>query len=233
MNILAIDTSTDIELLALSADGNIYQFCRDERLSHSVTMFQNLSAILSEASIGISDIGLIGVGVGPGSFTGIRIAVSSARMFSQILKVPLVGIKSQEIYAASASSYGAETVVAAFDAKKKRVFGGVYRLENSITQKIIEPGDYTMEELLTSIKNPGELTCVGDGCEKYIEVIEEMSIKHGFRYKYINNFHPDGKAAIDLTQQKYNRSPENYNDYSCTIPFYTRKSDAEILKGTR
>ena len=94
LNILVIDTSTDIELISLSVNDTIYQFCDNAGMSHSVTMFQNLSSILSQASIGINDIDLIGTGIGPGSFTGIRIAVSAARMFAQILKVPLVGLKS-------------------------------------------------------------------------------------------------------------------------------------------
>ena len=157
MNILVIDTSTGLEFLTVSANGKIFQFCEDAGQSHSVTMFQNISDLLAQASIGIRDIGLLGVGTGPGSFTGIRIAVSTARMFSQILGIPIVGIKSQEIFAASAVSYPDKTVLVAFDAKKLRVFAGVYRVEKSTISEIIEPGDYTMTEVLSLIKNPGEM----------------------------------------------------------------------------
>jgi len=230
LNILVIDTSTEIELLALSADGRIYQFCKNEGLSHSVTMFQNLSDILAEASIRINDINLIGTGIGPGSFTGIRIAVSTARMFAQILNIPLVGLKSQEIYAASAGSSGGKTILAAFDAKKSKVFAGVYRFENSVTHEIIEPGDYYMENLLESITDIAELTCVGDGCGKYIDIIEKSSHNKGIIFNYLENFLPDGKEAIALALRKYNESPEMYHDFNNTIPFYTRKSDAEAAK---
>ena len=81
-----IDTSTNIEFLALSLNGKIYQFSENAGISHSVTMFQNLSSILKQGSVTIDDIDLIGVGIGPGSFTGIRIAVSTARMFSPDFK---------------------------------------------------------------------------------------------------------------------------------------------------
>lgn len=228
MNILVIDTSTDIELLALSADGKIYQYCENEGISHSVTMFRNLTSLLNQASLTINDINLLGVGIGPGSFTGIRIAVSTARMFSQIIKIPLVGLKSQEIYAASAS--GARTVIAAFDAKKSKVFGGVYSLTGSKTDEVVEPGDYHMEELLDLINEPEELLFIGDGCAKYIDLIRELSERKGFKYRFIDDFRPDGKAATELARRKYNESPDSYSDFRNTIPFYTRKSDAEIAK---
>ena len=233
LNILTIDTSTDIELIAVSVDGKVFQYCENEGMSHSVTMFQNLSALLSRAEISINEIDLIGTGIGPGSFTGIRIAVSTARMFAQILKVPLVGLKSQEIYTGSFVSHGESTVLAAFDAKKSKVFAGVYRVNNSSTFEIIEPGDYTMEEIINSINITDELICIGDGCGKYIDVIETLSRKKGISYKYTENFRPDGKAAADLTLRKYKESPELYIDLNNIVPFYTRKSDAEIAKDSK
>jgi len=230
LNILVIDTSTEIELLALSVNGKIFQYCRNEGMSHSVTMFTNLSSILSQASTGINDIDLIAAGTGPGSFTGIRIAVTTARMLAQILDIPLVGLRSQEIYAASAVISGEKTVLTAFDAKKSKVFAGVYHVKDSITREIIEPGDYFMQELLDSIENPGELICIGDGCAKYIDVIEKSSKEKGISYTYPENFLPDGKAAAELALRKYNECPEIYIDFNNTVPFYTRKSDAETAK---
>ncbi len=230
MNILVIDTSTEIELLALSVNGKIFQYCENEGISHSVTMFQNLSSLLTRASIEINDIDLIGAGIGPGSFTGIRIAVTTARMFSQILKIPLVGLKSQEIYALSAALSEDRTVLAAFDAKKAKVFAGVYSVKDSVTHEITEPGDYSIDELIDSLKNIDELTCVGDGCVKYIDVIEKSAQKKGIRCTYPENFFPDGKAAVDLTLRRYRESPDSYINFNNTIPFYSRKSDAEIAK---
>jgi tRNA threonylcarbamoyladenosine biosynthesis protein TsaB len=233
LNILVIDTSTEIEFLALSVDGKIFQYCENAGMSHSVTMFQNLSSILSQAAITINDIDLIGAGIGPGSFTGIRIAVSTARMFSQILGIPLVGLMSQEIYAVSAGLSGDKTVLAAFDAKKSKVFGGVYSVRGSIACELVEPGDFTMNELLELIQNESEITCVGDGCGKYLDIISSSSLKKGINYTYLEDFFPDGRAAAELTLRRYNEKPGKYVDFNNTIPFYTRKSDAEIAKYDR
>jgi len=246
LNILTIDTSTDIEFIALSVNGKIFQYSDNAKMSHSITMFDNLSLLLSQASIKIDEIDLIGTGIGPGSFTGIRIAVSTARMFAQILKVPLVGIKSQEIYAASVQGFGNNIILAAFDAKKSKVFAGVYaalrgsdpqlQLKGSDPYEIIEPNDYYMDEILESVKNHKDIIeikdiiCIGDGCEKYIDVIDNFSKKNGFFYTKIDNFRPNGEAAIELTLRKYNESHEKYINFEDTVPFYARKSDAELSK---
>jgi len=261
LNILTIDTSTDIEFIALSVNEKIFQYSDNAKMSHSVTMFDNLSLLLSQGSITIDEIDLIGTGIGPGSFTGIRIAVSTARMFAQILKIPLVGIKSQEIYAASVQGFGNKTVLAAFDAKKSKVFAGVYELRGSdphviagltrnlssdshviagLTRnlssdlyEIIEPNDYYMADILEAIKSETEIKeiiCIGDGCEKYIDIIDNFSKKNDFFYTKIDNFHPNGKAAIELTLRKYNESREKYINFEDTVPFYARKSDAELSK---
>jgi len=240
LNILTIDTSTDIELIALSVNEKIFQYSDNAKMSHGVTMFDNLSLLLSQAAIKIDEIDLIGTGIGPGSFTGIRIAVSAARMFAQILKKPLVGIKSHEIFAASVGETD-KTILAAFDAKKSKVFAGVYgsvpatcsepyKVTSPTLCEIIEPGDYYMEDLLESIKNHKDIICIGDGCEKYIDIIDGFSKKNDLFYTKIDSFLPDGKAATELTLRKYNESREKYMNFENTVPFYARKSDAEVLR---
>jgi hypothetical protein len=90
-----------------------------------------------------------------------------------------------------------------------------------------------MEELLNPVKNPGELLCIGDGCGKYIDILEESAAKKNISYIYLKNFIPDGKAAVELTLRKYKESPEKFINFDSTVPFYTRKSDAEIAKDNR
>ncbi len=92
-----------------------------------MTLFDNIDAALAGAGISATDLQLIGVGIGPGSFTGIRIAVSTARMLAQVLSIPLAGLSSPLIYAASMEALPGEYLMTAFDAKKGRVFGALYR----------------------------------------------------------------------------------------------------------
>lgn len=227
MNTLTIESSTDIELLSLASGGKFFQFAEKTGLSHSTDMFVNLKSLLDSAGLPLREIELIGAGTGPGSFTGVRIAVSTARMLSQILGVPLVGVKSHEIYAASLDADDNGLTAVAFDAKKSKVYAGLYVRKGAKTSALIEPGDFTMHEFLEKVPVTGVITCIGDGFTRYNDILADFSAGKGLTYRLISDFMPSGKAASLLVLEKYNESPGTYTDYLQTLPSYERLSDAE------
>lgn len=227
MNTLTIESSTDIELLALTKGKEHFQFAQKTGLSHSTDMFINLEWLLDSARINVGQIDLIGAGTGPGSFTGVRIAVSTARMLSQILGVPLVGVKSHEIYAASCETVNNGLIAVAFDAKKSRVYAALYSRENGSTSPLIEPGDFTMTEFLEKIPSVGMVTCIGDGFTRYSAELRDYGTANGTVYSFTADFMPSGKAASLLVQEKFRESPQSYTDYLKILPRYERLSDAE------
>lgn len=90
--IFAIDTTTDIFCLALSKDGNMIDKKDIPGRRHSDRLITEIAALLKENSFSHTDIGVIGVGVGPGSFTGIRVGASVAITMAQFLEIPVYGI---------------------------------------------------------------------------------------------------------------------------------------------
>lgn len=234
MNILTIDTATDYELISITTGKGTFEFARDVKMSHSITIFSSLNSILERAELTIKDINLAGVGIGPGSFTGVRIAVSTARMIAQILDIPLVGVKTQDIFVSSAGGNRGEKILVAFDAKKSRVFGALYDGSSSfLHDTIIEAGDYTINSMLKSLSSGDRLLCIGDGCARYREEIAEISASTGFSYRLADNFTPDGAITSKLILHRYNESPDKYSSYGNTLPFYARKSDAEAARDER
>jgi len=227
LNTLTIESSTDIELLSLAARGEYFQFAEKTGLSHSTDMFVNLESLLSGAGITIGEIELLGVGTGPGSFTGVRIAVSTARMLSQMLGVPLVGVKSHEIYAASCDTADNGLVAVAFDAKKSKVYAGLYAKKAGETCTLIEPGDFSMQEFLDRLPRSAAITCIGDGFTRYASVLDDYSAANGTVYTAADGFMPSGKAASMLVIEKFRQSPGSYADYLQVLPSYERLSDAE------
>jgi tRNA threonylcarbamoyladenosine biosynthesis protein TsaB len=231
LNILIIDTATKIEIVAASAGNAFSDQTKLINESHSITLFESIDLALKEIKIELKDINVIGVGIGPGSFTGIRIAVTIARMFSQIFNLPLVGIKTHLMYAASVDDNATtgENILIAFDAKKSRVFGALYKKEKDDLNpmEMVQPGDYSIDYLLSRI-NPGEKTIlIGDGCEKYYSDIESR-IKER---ELLTKFRPSGKIICGLVEKIYLENPDNYNDLNKVLPFYSRRTDAEIMKG--
>ena len=227
MNTLIIDTSSRQEIISIKANNKIYEISKDVKLSHSITLFNNLQICLEKTKKTMQDIELIGVGIGPGSFTGVRISVTTARMMAQLLQIPLIGIKTHLLFASSVECNINSNILIAFDAKKNRVFGALYKKTENENQlkEIVEPGDYMIEYLLGKI-DKNETHAIGDGIEKYLKEIEEnINILN-----YINNFKFNGRNACEIVENLYKTYPENYSDINKVIPFYARKSDAEVMK---
>ncbi len=225
MNILILDTATSIEIVVVSGESGVHQAIAPMDRSHSVSLFTSISACLDRARLTIHDMDCIGVGIGPGSFTGIRIALSTARMLAQLLHKPLVGVKSPLIFASSLACGQGDMLCIAFDAKKKRVFGALYEhAGDSFPREIMPPGDYSMEYLCEHIDPDRKVVAAGDGIERYRDVIAGSAP----RLDYRKDFLPDGNTTARLFVETYRSNPRAWENYSMILPFYARKSDAEI-----
>jgi tRNA threonylcarbamoyladenosine biosynthesis protein TsaB len=225
LNILLLDTATNIEIVALRFNGVVADKTMQTQYSHSVTLFDSIDSACKELNTTIHNINCIGVGIGPGSFTGIRIAVTTARMLAQILQVPLVGIPTQLLFAYAIVHSNTQCIVA-FDAKKGRVFAARYHLmNNSLPQEILPPGDYTVEQLFTIHSNI-PVIAVGDGSIKYQEQMKQLYND----IQFVPDFVPKADRMIHLVESIYAQNPSHYTNYRNVLPFYSRKSDAEVMK---
>ncbi len=228
MNVLTIDAATQAELVAAAADERVADETRKTDASHSVTLFENIERALASLGITIRDINLIGVGIGPGSFTGVRIAVSTARMFAQALRVPIVGISSPLIYACSLDAAEGDAILIAFDAKKGRVFGGLYqRTANPVEPKIlVPPGDYPIGALIEQADSRFAVHAAGDGALRYLSDLKSAIANLRFH----DDILPSGGAACALARHIFASGAADFHDYNAILPHYARKSDAEIAK---
>jgi tRNA threonylcarbamoyladenosine biosynthesis protein TsaB len=146
MLILAFDTATDIATSALVADGELL----GERSSRAVTLLEDVDALLRQSGMHTRDVEALAVGIGPGSFTGVRIGLSTARGLALALGVPVAGVSTLDALAAGAP--GALPVV---DARRREVF---------VPGRVLAPADLDV--------GPGRL-CVGSGAVRYRDVLEE------------------------------------------------------------
>jgi tRNA threonylcarbamoyladenosine biosynthesis protein TsaB len=148
MLILAFDTATDVATSALVFDGEVL----GERTSHAVTVLEDVDALLRQAGAHTRELEGIAVGVGPGSFTGVRIGLATARGLALALGVPVAGVSTLDALAA-----GAPGAVPVIDARRGEVF---VLLE--------EPRVLTPDQLaLTS-----GTVCVGSGAVRYRSVLK-------------------------------------------------------------
>jgi len=108
--ILAIDTTTDVFCLGLSNDGELVGEKNIPGRKHSERLIEEIDSLLKSNSIAQKDLSVIGIGVGPGSFTGIRVGMSVAITMAQFLDIPLYGISALDI----AGQNSSDPVIKAF-----------------------------------------------------------------------------------------------------------------------
>lgn len=174
--ILLIETATQICSVAL-AKGNTILSKRliDIPNAHSSQLSLLIESIMKEASVSYSELSAIGVSKGPGSYTGLRIGVSTAKGFAYALNIPLISIETLKILQKGvAQKYDNKSTVAMIDARRMEVYCVIYNQKGEvikdISADIIEKGIY--DRYLTEDK---EFVFVGDGAEKSIACFSEKS----------------------------------------------------------
>jgi tRNA threonylcarbamoyladenosine biosynthesis protein TsaB len=148
MLILAFDTATDVATSALVSDGEVL----GERVSRAVTLLEDVDALLRQAGAHTRDVEGLAVGIGPGSFTGLRVGLATARGLALALGVPVAGVSTLD--ALGAGSPGALPVI---DARRREIF--VLQGE----PRVLSPTELELA--------PGRV-CVGSGAVRYRAVLE-------------------------------------------------------------
>jgi tRNA threonylcarbamoyladenosine biosynthesis protein TsaB len=147
---LAFDTATEVATSALVDDGEVLA----ERASRAVTLLEDVDALLRQAGAHPRDLDVLAVGTGPGSFTGVRIGLATARALAFALDLSGAGVSTLDALAA-----GAPGAVPVVDARRREVFalvGGV--------PSVLAPTELHVEL---------GAEYVGDGALRYRSVLEE------------------------------------------------------------
>jgi len=170
-----------------------------DKFSHLQNLTPQIERVLRENELSIGDISGIAVSCGPGSFTGIRIGVSTARALSQVTGIPCIAVSSLEAMAlrqADLVRQRGTVICPVIDARRNQIYGGGFCIEsegepaNCEISSVIEAGPYTVREFMEKIAERGDMdiSFMGDGIDKYSALInetaEELGISAG-RISYV------------------------------------------------
>ena len=177
MYVLGIETTGAFASAALIDDDRVLGYVKGtDRFSHLQNLMPQIESILRECGVALKDIDVIAVSCGPGSFTGIRIGVSSARALSQVLGTPCVTVSSLEALVMNAAGKAGENVLVCpmLDARRSQVYAGGYFLENGWPVEKIKAGPYMLDEFLQKAQEYDNILLMGDATDTYAEKMAEV-----------------------------------------------------------
>ncbi|MFH1562618.1 MAG: tRNA (adenosine(37)-N6)-threonylcarbamoyltransferase complex dimerization subunit type 1 TsaB [Nitrospirota bacterium] len=220
MKILGIETATESISVALIDDEEIiceytYQGCLHRcKLDHSAWLMPAIDKLLKDAGLSCQDIEGIAVSSGPGSFTGLRIGVSTAKGLAQGLKIPVVGISTLDSLACNLP-YTEKIICPVLDARKKEIYTALYKGSQRLTDYLV-----ILPQQITEIISQPTIF-LGNGLKLYQELIKEL-LKDKEIYFVPPSLWLPKASELALLGLKALKAGKQEDIYSFT-PFYLRK----------
>lgn len=204
MKILTIDTSSKNAIVAITEDEEkIIELNNEEEKTHSQKLMPMIDEAFQKSNLSLDDIGLIVCCLGPGSFTGVRIGIATAKAFADSKNISVVGVNSLEALAYSMNVEG--NICAIIDAGHENAYVGYYAIKKD------ENGNLqTVQEELT-----------------FLNLTDEKLKEIQKKYKIANAQNTGlGITIAKLGYTKYKNGKSG--DSSILSPVYLRKSQAEL-----
>lgn len=221
MKILAIDTASEICGVSILEDFNlIKQLDANTGRTHSENLMPMIQSTLDECNISLKNIDLLVCDKGPGSFTGIRIGVATAKAFHDSLNIPCIGISSLESLAYNINNEG--LICSIIDCKNDNCYYGIYEFKNNIYTEIIEPKADTIENVLNKLLTFDKIiSFVGDASQIHRDI---------FLKTFPNAIFNENKNALNsysLGIAGLNKFIKNNKTSDEVLPLYLKKPQAQ------
>lgn len=225
--ILAIDTATPATSLAITkgvpTDGAVIgSVGLSSNVTHSRRLLSSIDWLMTEVGVGWEEIDAVGVSLGPGSFTGLRIGMATAKGLVAAAGKKLVGVSTLDALAGKCVSQ--RLICSVLDARKKEVYAALYRSDTAGNlQRVGDIEALAPEKLAERIEEP--VVMIGDGAVVYKQLFEEslgddLTIVPAALHEPSAAFL--GMACGSLFQKG------QFLDIGSAVPLYVRSSDAEL-----
>lgn len=225
--ILSMDTATPCSTVALTSGtraegGIIASLSFTGRVSHSRRLFTAIDYLLREAEVDWPSIAGIAVSLGPGSFTGLRIGMATAKGLVAATGKPLLGVSTLDSLAAKCLS--PRLICSVLDARKKEVYAAFYRCnQRGFSKRVGEMVVVAPEKLAAAIEEP--VVLIGDGAVAYQELFHRLL---GDKVVFAPcQLHEPSAGSLGLLAGEKLLAGDHL-DVATAAPIYIRSSDAEL-----
>ncbi|QTL99225.1 tRNA (adenosine(37)-N6)-threonylcarbamoyltransferase complex dimerization subunit type 1 TsaB [Iocasia frigidifontis] len=229
MLVLGIDTSSPVAAIALVGEHGLLAEINIELIHrHSERLIPNIDYLFKETNYSIDELTGLAVGLGPGSFTGLRIGLSTIKTFAQVRKLPVKGLSTLDIMA-----YGAQAcegmILPLLDARRERVYCAMYDSWNKDIKKVKIWGDSALSvteliERLKGVADSKKIYVMGNGFVQYQEVFNNASLEL-IPLSFVLNY-PQGGLVAELGAYYLKKGLDD--GYLAIKPNYLKRPQAEI-----
>jgi len=226
--ILAVETATMCGSIALVADDKcLAEFSLQTGETHSRRLLAGIDWVLQETGLDWSAIDAVAVSLGPGSFTGLRIGLATAKGLAMAAGAKLIGVGTLDGLAAQLFAVGKILICPVLDARKKEVYGGFYRCDEQGIPRLQEKWwVISPEALCERIEEP--VVVLGDGAAVYNDVFRDR-LADLLRVPPSGAYFPRAATIGMLAVEKWQQNV--FLDPASSEPLYIRPSEAELHLG--
>ncbi len=223
MRLLAIETSTLTGGVAIIEDENLIAESRlNIKVTHSERILKEIDDILSKSGLKIDDIDSFGISIGPGSFTGLRVGLSTVKGLAYATGKKIVSVSTLEALALNVP-FAKFQICPILDARKKEVYAALFEWDDQELIKKVKENAYKIEHILSFIDK--KTIFLGEGALIYKEnIIQSIGSLAIFAHPQHMIPFPSNVAYLAIKKAKNGI----FEDPIKLVPLYLRKSEAEL-----
>jgi len=223
---LGIETATSIASVGIVEGDRLCAACALPMPgSHARTVVPLIDRALADAGMGLHDLDVLAVSIGPGSFTGLRIGLSVAKGLALAARLPVIGVPTLEAYVHHAGPRSG-TVSPVLDARKGEVYAAAFRWRGRAVELVSAARATPPERWAASLRPP--CTLIGDGVDAYAECWRR-AVGEAIELIRLADLPPSGAAVARLGLARLRAT--GADDLATLEPSYCRASQAEERRG--
>lgn len=210
--LLHIETATKVCSVALSKNGKllVVKETDDSEYLHGEVITLFIEQVLKEADLTLKELSAVSVTSGPGSYTGLRIGVSTAKGLCYALSIPLISVDAlYSLAVLTSNKYPDQSICAMIDARRMEVFSAIYKpdlsVQKPISADILDENTYSNYE---------PFVVVGGGSNKMIEIWDKREIKFDTTLK------SSAVGQVPIAYEKYKTN--QFEDVAYFEPYYLK-----------
>lgn len=223
MRLLCLDSSTKKFSLAAAEDGRILRYSNSELgriLSDSIV--PSIEMLLKKASLDLKDIDVFCAGLGPGSFTSLRVGVSTVKAFADALNKPVVGVSSLDLIAQGMTKKTQKDICVFSDARRKMVYTAMYAHREG---QLVRTSEYALQDPVSVLKKiKGPAVIAGDGIALYRNEIQKYCKNAELAEE--KDWYPQARHMPDLARERL--TAKAFDSSETLTPLYLYPEDCQV-----